>query len=138
MNNGLDKVSQETLDSMKDSMALGKAVTTGTGLVGYSLEAPSKHLVPFLSPLRNIIPRKVSQTGTSVHWKAITAVTAGGKFTTTEGSRGNSISYTVEDKVAAFKTFGLQDSVTLEAIAAGRNFEDVRAMAATNLLLKVN
>ena len=97
----------------------------------------AKQLVPFASPLRNIIPRKLSSTGTSVHWKAITDVAAAGKATTLEGTRGNSMSYTVEDKLAAFKVIGLQDAVTFEAEAAGRNFQDVRATAATNLLLKV-
>ena len=97
----------------------------------------AKQLVPFASPLRNIIPRKLSKTGTSVHWKAITDIVNAGKATTLEGTRGNGMSYTVADKLAAFKVVGLQDSVTLEAEAAGRNFQDVKATATTNLLLKV-
>lgn len=97
----------------------------------------AKQLVPFASPLRNIIPRKLSTTGTSVHWKAITDIANAGKATTLEGTRGNGMSYTVADKLAAFKVIGLQDSVTLEAEAAGRNFQDVKATATTNLLLKV-
>ena len=97
----------------------------------------AKQLVPFASPLRNIIPRKLSKTGTSVHWKAITDIANTGKATTLEGTRGSGMSYTVADKLAAFKVIGLQDSVTLEAEAAGRNFQDVKATATTNLLLKV-
>ena len=128
---------EKALDVMKKEGTLEKAITVGTNLVGYSLEAPSKALVPFLSPLRNIIPRRVSPTGTSVHWKAITAINAAGKATAIEGVRGNGMSYTVADKLAAFKTIGLQDSVTLEAEAAGRNFQDVKATAVTNLLLRV-
>lgn len=128
---------QKTVEGVKDNQKLEKAIETATGLVGYNLEAPAKQLVPFASPLRNIIPRKLSSTGTSVHWKAITDVAAAGKATTLEGTRGNSMSYTVEDKLAAFKVIGLQDAVTFEAEAAGRNFQDVRATAATNLLLKV-
>lgn len=133
--NEMQKVSAETLDLVKAN--LSKAITTGTGLMGYSLEAPSKHLVPFASPLRNRIPRVLSKTGTSVHWKMIKDIQASGKVTTTEGNRGRMINYITEDALAAFKTFGLQDAVTLEAIAAGRNFEDVKAMSVTNLLLKV-
>lgn len=127
----------KTVEGVKDSQKLEKAIQTATGLTGYNLEAPAKQLVPFASPLRNIIPRKLSTTGTSVHWKAITDIANAGKATTLEGTRGNGMSYTVEDRLAAFKVIGLQDSVTLEAEAAGRNFQDVKATATTNLLLKV-
>lgn len=128
---------EKTVAGVKESQTLEKAINTGVGLVGYNLEAPAKQLVPFASPLRNIIPRKVSKTGTSTHWKAITEVAAAGKATAIEGARGNGMRYTVEDKLAAFKVIGLQDSVTLEAEAAGRNFQDVKATATTNLLLRV-
>ena len=128
---------EKTVDGVKESQKLEKAIQTSTGLVGYSLEAPAKQLVPFASPLRNIIPRKVSKTGTSTHWKAITEVSAAGKATAIEGTRGNGMKYSVADKLAAYKVVGLQDAVTLEAEAAGRNFQDVKATAATNLLLRV-
>ena len=128
---------EKTLASVKDETQLSKAIDTGTGLVGYNLEAPAKQLVPFLSPLRNIIPRKVSPTGTSTHWKAITSIVPQGKATALEGTRGTAMSYTVEDKMAAFKVLGLQDAVTFEAEAAGRNFQDVKATASTNLLLSL-
>lgn len=127
----------KTVEGVKDSTKLEKAIDTGAGLMGYSLEAPAKQLVPFASPLRNIIPRKTSKTGTSVHWKAITDVAAAGKATAIEGVRGNGMRYSVADKLAAFKVIGLQDSVTFEAEAAGRNFQDVKATAVTNLLLRV-
>jgi hypothetical protein len=39
--------------------------------------------------------------------------------------------------MAAFKVLGLQDAVTFEAEAAGRNFQDVKATASTNLLLSL-
>lgn len=127
----------KTVEGVKDAQTLEKAITTPTGLMGYSLEAPAKQLVPFASPLRNIIPRKISQTGTSVHWKAITDVMNAGKATAVEGKRGNGMKYTVEDKLAAFKIISLQDAVTFEAEAAGRNFQDVKATSATNLLLRI-
>lgn len=128
---------EKTLASVKDETQLSKAIDTGVGLVGYNLSAPAKQLVPFLSPLRNIIPRKVSPTGTSTHWKAITSIVPQGKATALEGTRGTSMNYTVEDKMAAFKVLGLQDAVTFEAEAAGRNFQDVKATASTNLLLSL-
>ena len=128
---------EKTLASVKDETQLSKAIDTGVGLVGYNLSAPAKQLVPFLSPLRNIIPRKVSSTGTSTHWKAITSIVPQGKATALEGTRGTSMNYTVEDKMAVFKVLGLQDAVTFEAEAAGRNFQDVKATASTNLLLSL-
>ena len=128
---------EKTHASVKAETQLSKAIDTGVGLVGYNLSAPAKQLVPFLSPLRNIIPRKVSPTGTSTHWKAITSIVPQGKATALEGTRGRAMSYTVEDKMAAFKVLGLQDSVTFEAEAAGRNFQDVKATASTNLLLSL-
>lgn len=115
---------------------LAKSYTTGLGLVGYNLEAPAKQIVPFLSPLRNKIPRTISPTGVATHWKRITAVSPAGKLTAVEGARGSAVNTTLEDKQANYKIFGLQDVVTLEAIAAGRNFQDAKATATTNLLLR--
>ena len=145
--NSIAGVTQETIAQVKKSIMgeygapslneLQKSWTTATGLVGYNLEAPAKQLVPFLSPMRNRIPRKVSKTGTSCNWKTIQSVNAAGKFTAVEGKRGQAVTTVVTDKVAVFKTFGLQDDVSLEAIAAGRNFQDPKATAATNLLLRV-
>jgi len=133
----MTQITQETLDMVKSAQDMNKAITLATGLSGYSLEAPAKQLVPFLSPLRNQIPRKLSKTGSSVHWKAISAVDAAGKATAAEATRGNGMSYTLEDKLATFKVISLQDSVSLESEAAGRNFQDAKATAATNLLLRV-
>lgn len=140
-------VTVETMNQIKKSImgeyksptveGLAKAYTTTTGLVGYNLEAPAKQLVPFLSPMRNRIPRVVSKTGTSVNWKTIESVNAAGKFTAVEGQRGKQVITTVSDNVAIYKIFGLQDSVTFEAVSAGRNFQDPKATAATNLLLRV-
>lgn len=137
---GIESTTQKTLEKVsgliKDQQ-LNKAITLSTGLQGYNLEAPAKQLVPFLSPLRNQIPRKTSKTGSSTHWKAITQVDAAGKSTAIEGTRGNGMTYGTADKVAVYKNISLQDSVSLESEAAGRNFQDVKATAATNLLLRV-
>jgi len=139
----MDNIGNATQESMKKTVEavqqqqLQKAITLATGLQGYNLEAPAKQLVPFLSPLRNQIPRKVSTTGSSVHWKAITQVNAAGKATAVEGTRGNGMSYTLADKLATFKVIGLQDSVSLESEAASRNFQDTKATATTNLLLRL-
>ena len=53
-----------------------------------------------------------------------------------EGTRGNGVTTALSDNYANYATMGLTDSVTLEAIAAGRNFQDAKATATTNLLLR--
>ena len=149
MDDNLIQMSGQTIDQIKKSVMaakanfgsdlpdLAKAYTTSLGLVGYNLEAPAKQLVPFYSPMRNRIPRVVSKTGTSVNWKIITAVNANGKFTGIEGTRTNGVTTTLKPKSADFKIFGLQDSVTFEAVAAGKNFQDPMATASINLLSRV-
>lgn len=137
MDNVMGKVTQETLDLVKSQLTVEKAITTSTGLMGYSLEAPAQQLVPFLSPIRNRTSRNTAKTGTSVHWNAITAINTNGKLTTVEGTRSNTVAYTTVSRLANFVTYGLQDVVTLEAIAAGRNYDDVKARATTNLLMKL-
>src|SRR4051794_29301979 len=98
-----------------DADALAKATTTQgfsstTAIEGYNLEAPSKSLFPVLSPLRNRIPRSPSSGGSAVHWKAITAINAAKlKAGVAEGVRNSVVSTTVEDKVQAYKSFGLDD-----------------------------
>ncbi|HLA65022.1 MAG TPA: hypothetical protein VK600_00405 [Candidatus Saccharimonadales bacterium] len=148
-------VSAETIEAVRQALAspipvgagdptvMAKATTQGisttTGLVAYNLEAPSKKLFPVLSPLRNRFPRPNRGVGgTAVNWKAITAINASKvKAGVAEGARNSVVSTTEADKLASFKSFGLDDFVTDEAVWAGRTFEDVRAMAGVNLLSAV-
>ena len=113
----MEKMLKESFESAKESLKMEKAVTTALGLRGYSLEAPAKQLVPILSPLRNRLPRTLSKTGEAVHWKSITAFDPAGKSTAIEGTRGNTINWTMADHLAAFKLISLQDSVTFEAVS---------------------
>lgn len=131
-----DDTMQQIQNQVKDQLQLQKAITTSQGLVGYNLEAPAKQLVPMMSPMRNRIPRKVSKTGVAANWKVITDI-RNGRPTTTEGARGNLVDYSTENKSADFKILSLGDNVSFEAQAGGRDFQDVRAMAGTNLLLKL-
>lgn len=116
-----------------------KAITSATGLVGYTLEKPAKFLVPVITPLRNRIRRKSAPAGArQATWKAITAINAAGaRPTAVEGERGNSVTTTVVEKQAPYKVVGLNDSVTIEAQQMGAGFEDVRARATVNLLYAV-
>ncbi len=114
-----------------------QSATATSGLTAYPLEAPSKKLVPFPSPLRNSIPRvNVAATGgIQAAWRAVTAVdTTNIDGSVQEGERGGIVVAGTQDYTAAFKGIGLEDYVTFEAEYAGRGFEDIRAMA-TNMLL---
>ena len=58
----MNPITQESLDLMKGVLAkpdyiLAKSISTGTGLLAYDLQAPAKNLYPFVTPIRNIIPR---------------------------------------------------------------------------------
>ena len=138
-------ITKETLDLVNKSFgqpfdaSLTKAgINVGTGLVGYSLEAPSKLLYPDLTPLRNIIPRVGSvtgYTGTAENWKAIIGInTTQIRAGVSEGNRGGVISYNVVNRVMAYSGLGLEDTVTWEAEYAAQGFEDARATAALTLL----
>lgn len=139
----LAAISQALARGSLDADALAKATTTQgfsstTAIEGYNLEAPSKSLFPVLSPLRNRIPRVTSKGGSAVHWKAITAINAAKlKAAVAEGVRNAVVSTTTEDKLQAYKSFGLDDSVTFEAQINARGFQDVRATSQANLLSAV-
>src|SRR3989337_1636182 len=134
----LQKITDETLALTKKVFADGPVgirkagLSTATGLFGFPLEAPSKKLYPVLSPLRNRIPRVQSKVGgTAVNWRVITGInTANLQAAVAFGTRNSAISYTEEDKLATFKSLGLDDAVQDEAVWMARGVEDVRALSA--------
>lgn len=140
--NGRYNFSQETIDLAKQALsgALGKAtgIDTTLGLVGYPLIAPSKKLYPVLSPIRNVLARipvaRLSvggMAGTALNWKVITAINSANLWpSVAQGNRNSVITYAEADKSGSFKSFGLDDNVTDEAVWAGQNFEDVKALSA--------
>lgn len=145
--NGRYSFAQETVDLTKQALsgALGKTIDSSLGLVGYPLEVPSKKLYPVLSPIRNLLPRigvaRLSaggMAGTALNWKQITAINASKLWASvSEGARNSMMTYTEANKSASFKTFGLDDKVTDEAMWMGRGFEDVRAFSALATLQAV-
>lgn len=116
--------------------ALKKAgVTQATGLVAYDLQAPAKNLFPVLTPIRNRTPRVSGGGGPATNWKAVVGVnTAGLRGFVPEGERNGVVTTNVQDKSAAYRTLGLEDSITFEAERAAVGFEDVRATQAQRLL----
>ena len=137
---------QETLNLARSALATANerlskelsktaGITTGLGLVAYDLEAPSKFLVPVLTPLRNRTKRTGGGVGTAVHWKGVTGInTTNLPIGISEGQRGGVQTTTEVDYLASYVAIGIEDSVTFEADEAAETFQDVKALAALNAL----
>ncbi len=119
-----------------DPAALAKAITQGTGLVAYDLEAPSKKLYPVLSPMRNELARvQDGKGGTGVNWRSVTAIAPGSyQLGVAEGQRNAQYNLSTANSLGTYKGIGLEQSVTFEAQYAGQTFEDMKGLAVlTNL-----
>jgi len=58
-------ITQETLDLVTGALpgpddALAKTISTATGIVAFDLQAPAKNLYPFVTPIRNTLPRSAA------------------------------------------------------------------------------
>ena len=85
-------------------------------------------------------PRIGGGIGTMSNWRVVSAILGSGVRSmggVPEGQRSGKMSYTTSNKSASFCTLGEEDSATFEAIAAGRTFEDIQAMMAFRLLVRV-
>jgi len=143
---GLNDMSQDTIALFQqstlnkaanagDPKILNKAISQATGLTWYDLQAPAKNLFPVITPLRNKIPRVKGNGDIATRWKVVTAINTGKlRGGVPEGKRNGTVSLTTADKLASYKTIGLEDSVTFEAVNAAVNFEDIRATTAQRLL----
>lgn len=129
------KAQQTPNDAIAKAAGFLQSATATSGLTYYDLEAPAKTLYPVLTPLRNEIPRVVGGAGIQANWRAIRGInTTNIRVGVSEGNRGAALTHTTEDKIAAFKGFGLEDFATFESDYAARNFDDVRARAVEGLL----
>lgn len=127
------KAAQSTPDEILKSFVQPSTATVG--LQAYNLEAPSKKLYPVLTPLRNSIPRVGGGYAIQANWKAITNINVGNtRAGVSEGKRGGKIDHTLSEYFAAFRGYGLENSVTFEANYASKNFEDVKALAVQQTL----
>ena len=135
---------KETLELLKVAQATGDQALakyftqTGTatqGIQAYNLEAPSKKLLPILTPLRNRIPRINGGFGVQANWKAITSINAGNvRAGVAEGKRGGAVNHTLSEYNASFKSMGLENYTTFEAENAAKSFEDIKALAVQSTL----
>lgn len=123
-------------DKIKSASEFKKAAIGLSGnITPYDLEAPAKHLVPWLTPLREALPR-VARTspGATAHWKTFT--TAAGSYSKgslpampwcNEGQRAPQISLTALNSSASYATIGREGAVSFEAEYASQGFEDAMA-----------
>jgi hypothetical protein len=73
--------------------------------------------------------------GSAVEWKAITAINADSlDGFVAEGARNTQAKTTTDSKSAAYKSINNEGKTTFEAVAAGRDFEDVHGMDVANTL----
>ena len=140
----MDNITQETLGLLKGALAapddqISKSISTATGLVAYDLQAPAKNLYPFVTPIRNTLPRIGGGTGTATNWRQVNAIIGSGFDAmgwVPEGQRSGQMSYNTSNKSQNYVTMGEEDAATFEAISAGRDFEDIQARMTFRLLQK--
>ena len=136
---------QESLDLVKGALAkpdytLAKSISTATGLLAYDLQAPAKNLYPFVTPIRNVMPRVGGGVGSATNWRQVNSIIGSGFDAmgwVPEGQRSGQMSYSTSNKTATFVTIGEEDAATFEAISAGRQFEDIQAHMTFRLLQKM-
>src|ERR1700739_1364505 len=103
-------ITQESIELMKSAIGGGshaKSITTATGLLAFDLQAPAKNLYPFVTPLRNSVPRVGGGTGTATNWRQVNAIIGSGFDAmgwVPEGQRSAPMSYSTSSKSATFVT----------------------------------
>ncbi len=133
-------VSDETIRLVRLAQAqTQRSITSQTGLTGYLLEEPAKAIVPVITPLRNMIPRKAGPGAPSVNWKAITSFDTNRTLgTVSEGVVPSAVSYSVANMNNLMATIALSNAVTFQAQWRGRMLEgDVRARRTAELLYQL-
>jgi len=106
---------------------------------GYYLEPLAKFIVPFDTPVRNMLPRTPSVGIDLINWRAITDVFGGsgpsvGSFILAQQTAPQKANYSWANKSNVLRQLAFQDVVTFESELFGRMFEpDVRAKVASKL-----
>ena len=133
-------ISDLALDLMKASLPSREdlkksSLSVSSGLTWYDLRVPALHQIPWLTPIRDKMPRKqMPNGGNAAYWKTITASTllAGGFLGTpwiNEGQRAPPFSFSAPQTTVPFVSMGHDGSVTYEAEEASQSIEDANALA---------
>lgn len=125
------------LDIAKEHRMNKSAINIASNFTPYDLRAPALHLVPWLSPIRESLPRTARPNpGATAHWKAVIAnsssYTRGGLPAcgwVNEGARAPQIALSALNASATYATLGRENSVTFEAESSSMGFEDAIAAA---------
>src|SRR5215471_14593673 len=141
----MNTITKESLELLKGALAkpddgLAKSISTASGLLAYDLQTPAKNLYPFVTPIRNVMPRVGGGTGAATNWRQVSAIIGSGFDAmgwVPEGQRSGQMSYSTSSKSASYVTIGEEDAATFEAISAGREFEDIQARMTFRLLQKM-
>lgn len=115
-------ISDETVALVRQAMAdTTRAITTASGLIGYELEAPAKVVVPVITPVINMLPRRKGVGIDVVHWKAITSFdTTRNWGTLAEGATPSQVTYQVAALQNTVQTIALMNTVSFQAQWRGR------------------
>jgi hypothetical protein len=141
-------LSQQTFDLLNkaDMSSLNKTTisqATISGVAGnlnaFDLRGPALQLYPVITPLRNRLPRQLSDRGDlATRWKAITGVnTSGFELGVAPGRRSAEMSVTEQDYVASYAGLGLEASIDWEAVWSGGKEFDNKATLVQSLLRAV-
>jgi hypothetical protein len=116
-----------------------RAINVASGIIGYELEAPAKIIVPVITPLVNMLPRRKGSGIDVVHWKAITSFdTARSWGTLADGGTPTSVTYSIANMQNTLQTIALMNQVSFQAQWRGRSLEaDVRARRTAELLYQL-
>ncbi len=133
-------ISDETVSLVQEAMRdTTRAINVSSGLIGYELEAPARVIVPVVTPLVNMLPRRRGNGTDVVHWKAITSFdTARNWGVVADGALPSQVSYQVAAMQNTIQTIGLMNQVSFQAQWRGRSLEaDVRARRVAELLYQL-
>jgi PKD repeat protein len=133
-------IGDETVALVREAMGdATRAITMASGLVGYELEAPAKVIVPVVTPLVNMLPRRRGNGADIVHWKAITSFDTSRNWgVLADGGTPSQVTYAVASLQNTMQTIGLMNAVTFQAQWRGRALEaDVRARRIAELLYQL-
>ena len=135
-------VNEETIAlvrAVKQAQQTRAGITSQSGFNFYLLEAPAKAIVPVITPLRNMLPRRAGKGAPSVNWKAITSFDTNRSLgTLSEGAVPTSVNYQVANMNNLMATLALSNSVTFQAQWRSRGLEsDLRARRTAELLYQL-